>query len=49
MMEPDQRTSTARAASPGVRLVGELQGAAFEERQWLVERHGAFLQLTELL
>lgn len=35
--------------APGVRLVGELRETGFEDRQWLVERDGKFVQLTELL
>ncbi|HEY3108936.1 MAG TPA: hypothetical protein VGL23_09300 [Chloroflexota bacterium] len=35
--------------APGVELRGELVGSAFVERQWLAERDGQFLQLTELL
>ncbi|MCO5178244.1 MAG: hypothetical protein M9890_14915 [Thermomicrobiales bacterium] len=32
-----------------VRLVGELADSGFRDRQWLVERDGQFIQLTELL
>jgi putative peptide zinc metalloprotease protein len=35
--------------APDVQLVGELPDTAFVERQWLVQRHGQFVQLTELL
>lgn len=34
---------------PTVRLVGEMSGTGFKDRQWLVERDGHFVQLTELL
>ncbi len=37
------------ARADGVHLVGQMQGTGFTERQWLVERQGRFLQLTELL
>jgi putative peptide zinc metalloprotease protein len=37
------------ALAPGVQLVGQLAGSGFEERQWLVQRNGHFIQLTELL
>ncbi len=33
----------------GVRTIGELAGSGFRDRQWLVERDGRFVQLTELL
>src|SRR5439155_11256852 len=32
-----------------VHLVGELQGSGFVDRQWLVQRDGSYIQLTELL
>src|SRR5919197_6761651 len=35
--------------SPNVRLVGEQLDTGFRERQWLVERDGRFLQVSELL
>jgi hypothetical protein len=35
--------------APGVRLRGALQGGAYDRDQWLVERYGSFIQLTELL
>ena len=35
--------------SPDVRLVGEQLDTGFRERQWLVERDGRFLQVSELL
>src|SRR5215217_5948394 len=34
--------------APNVELVGELRGTGFEDRQWLVQRDGRFIQLTEL-
>ena len=37
------------ALAPTVRLVGELRGSGFRDRQWLVERDGRFIQVTELL
>jgi putative peptide zinc metalloprotease protein len=37
------------ALPPNVRLIGELQETGFEDRQWLVQRDGRFIQLTELL
>lgn len=33
----------------GVELVGEFQGSGFAEPQWLINRGGRFIQLTELL
>src|SRR5579875_2140523 len=35
--------------APGVVLAGEMQDGAFEEKQWLVQRDGQYVQLTELL
>jgi putative peptide zinc metalloprotease protein len=37
------------ALAPGVELVGEMQDTGFAERQWLIQRDGRFLQVTELL
>lgn len=37
------------ALAPRVRLVGEWQGSGFQDRQWLIQRDGRFIQLTELL
>lgn len=37
------------ALAPDVQLVGELQGSGFKDRQWLIQRDGQFIQLTELL
>src|SRR4051812_31462012 len=39
----------APALAPNVRPPGEMQGSGFADRQWLVERDGRFIQLTELL
>jgi putative peptide zinc metalloprotease protein len=35
--------------APNVQLVGEMQGTGFQDRQWLIQRDGQFIQLTELL
>ena len=35
--------------APDVQLVGELPDTAFVDRQWLIQRDGQFVQLTELL
>jgi putative peptide zinc metalloprotease protein len=35
--------------APNVRLVGELPETRFRDRQWLIQRDGRFIQLTELL
>src|SRR5215218_2580141 len=37
------------ALAPGVELSGELPESGFAQRQWLAQRDGRFLQLTELL
>src|SRR5919197_4052296 len=35
--------------APSVRLVGEFQGSGFADPQWLIEREGQFVQVTDLL
>ncbi len=35
--------------APNVQLIGEMQETGFEDRQWLVQRGGRFVQVTELL
>jgi len=35
--------------APGVQLVGEMPDTAFVDRQWLIQRNGQFIQLSELL
>lgn len=35
--------------APDVRLSGEMKDSAYEQQQWLAERSGTFVQLTELL
>ena len=35
--------------APNVRLVGEMQGTGFKDRQWLVQSGDRFVQVTELL
>ena len=37
------------ARAHDVRLIGELRESAFKDRQWLIQRDGQFIQLTELL
>jgi putative peptide zinc metalloprotease protein len=37
------------ALAPNVGLAGELQQAGFDKRQWLLQRDGQFIQVTELL
>ena len=37
------------ALAPDVQLVGEMPETGFMDRQWLVQRGGKFMQLTELL
>ena len=37
------------ALAPNVQLVGEMQETGFTERQWLLQRDGQFIQVTELL
>jgi len=35
--------------APDVTLSGEMKDSAYEQQQWLAERSGTFVQLTELL
>ena len=37
------------ALSQNVQLVGEMPETGFTDRQWLIQRDGRFIQLTELL
>ncbi len=37
------------ALAPNVELSGEMQGTGFQEQQWLIQRDGQFIQVTELL
>jgi len=37
------------ALSPSVEIAGELQESGFKDRQWLIQRDGHFIQLSELL
>lgn len=37
------------ALADGVELSGRMEDSAFEEQPWLIVRHGAFLQVSELL
>src|SRR5688500_7847983 len=37
------------ALAPNVELSGEMQEGGFADQQWLVQRNGTFIQLTELL
>ncbi|WP_437686657.1 DUF3105 domain-containing protein [Sorangium sp. So ce176] len=50
----DQHTALIHAherprLAPSVELIGEMKGTGFKDRQWLVQRDGQFIQLTELL
>jgi putative peptide zinc metalloprotease protein len=35
--------------APNVQLVGEMRGTGFKDRQWLMQRDGRFIQVTEFL
>ena len=37
------------ALQPGVEFVGAMSGSGFQHQQWLVQRDGRFIQLTEML
>jgi putative peptide zinc metalloprotease protein len=47
--EADDEVPERPALAPEVRLAGEMQGTAFERSQWLIERGGRFLQVSEPL
>jgi putative peptide zinc metalloprotease protein len=44
-----QQIEAAPMLARHVRLAGEMPDVGFQERQWLVERQGHFIQVTELL
>jgi putative peptide zinc metalloprotease protein len=35
--------------APNIQLVGAMEGVGFDDKQWLIERDGRFLQVSELL
>ena len=55
--EPSKQAAAAQqvatpdrpALAPNVELSGAMQESGFEKEQWLVQRDGRFIQLTELL
>jgi len=54
--EPEQTTNTAAAAvperptlAPNIVMSGEMEESGFAEPQWMVQRDGQFIHLTELL
>lgn len=48
-MQPTDDLSQRPARAPSVRLTGQLPDSGFSTPQWLVERNGQFIQLTEPL
>ena len=53
-VQQEQPTALAKvperpALAPDVQPVGEMQGTGFKDRQWLIQRHGQFIQVSELL
>lgn len=46
---PVLEVSEYPALAPDIELVGEMKESGFEDRQWLIQRGGRFIQLTELL
>ena len=46
---PEAAVAARPALAPGVTLSGDMEESAFVEPQWLVQREGKFVQLTELL
>src|SRR5687767_1854513 len=47
--KPDPEVSDPPRLAPGVNLAGELEDTGYARQQWLAERDGAFVQVTELL
>ncbi len=45
----DESVAEKPALAPNVELSGEMQEGGFENAQWLVQRDGRFIQITELL
>ena len=48
-MGPGEPIQDRPRLAAGVRLIGEFTGSAFKDRQWLIERDGHFIQVSELL
>jgi hypothetical protein len=46
---PRAGTADRPKLATNVRLVGEFQGSGFAEPQWLIEREGKYVQVTDLL
>jgi putative peptide zinc metalloprotease protein len=47
--KPEPEVSDPPRLAPGVNLAGELEDTGYAKQQWLAERDGAFVQVTELL
>ncbi len=48
-LEVSSATPQRPALAPGVELVGRMQGSGYAQPQWLIQRQGTFIQVTELL
>src|SRR5688572_6721224 len=46
---PDPLNPDHQSLAPGIRLHGQMPGVGFTTAQWLIERNGQFLQVSELL
>src|SRR6266508_5771573 len=44
-----EHVHTRPALGPRVQLMGAMQGTGYQDQQWLIDRDGRFLQVTELL
>ncbi len=47
--DPADQVAERPQLAPNIVLAGEMQDGAYEQKQWLVQRDGQFVQLTELL
>ena len=47
--KPEPEVSDPPRLAPGVNLAGELEDTGYANQQWLAERDGAFVQVTQLL
>jgi hypothetical protein len=47
--QPTPQVPERPSLAPGVELVGQIEGSSFQNSQWLIQRDGRFLRVSELL